>query len=156
VSLGAAGAAPTWNAITQMIQTVATANGLRGNLGWLVNGNLQGTLMRTPLVSGFPRFIWEEAAPGGRPGEGSIAGYRALVSNNVPNNLTNSTGTNLSALLFGNWADLIIGEWRALDILADPYSQSATGTVRVTAINTIDILVRHAASFAKIVDAVTT
>jgi site-specific DNA-cytosine methylase len=77
-------------------------------------------------------------------------------SDNVPGNLTKSTGTNLSALLFGNWADLIIGEWRGLDILADPYSQSATGTVRITAIHTVDILVRHAASFCKIVDTVTT
>ncbi len=102
VWLGAAGAAPTWNAIAQMIQAVATASGSRGNIGWLVNGNTQGTLMRTPLVSGFLRFIWEAAAPGSRPDEGSIAGYKALVSDNIPNNLTKSTGTNLSALLFGN------------------------------------------------------
>jgi hypothetical protein len=54
------------------------------------------------------------------------------------------------------WRDLIIGEWRGIDILVDPYSQSSTGTVRITAIQTCDILVRHAASFCAILDAVTT
>jgi len=42
-----------------------------------------------------------------------------------------------------------------LDILADPYSQSSTGTLRITAVATVDILVRHAASFCAITDAVT-
>ena len=36
-------------------------------------------------------------------------------------------------------------------LLADPYSQSSTGRVGITAIHTVDILVRHAASFCKIV-----
>jgi len=65
-------------------------------------------------------------------------------------------GTGLSALLFGNWTDVIIGEWRALDILADPYSQSSTGTLRITAIHTCDVLIRHVASFCAIEDCVTT
>jgi len=156
VALGANGAAPSWNAVTEVIQTIAAANGLRGFPGFLVNGQSMGTLMRTPMEPGFPRFIWEAAAPGARPDEGTIGGYRALVSNNMPSNLTKGSGTNLSALIFGNWRDLIIGEWRGIDILVDPYSQSSTGTLRITAIQTCDILVRHAASFCAILDAVTT
>jgi HK97 family phage major capsid protein len=156
VALGTNGAAPTWNAVTEVIQAIAAANGLRGSPGFLVNGQTMGTLMRTPMETGFPRFIWEAAAAGARPDEGTIGGYRALVSNNVPSNLTKGTGTNLSALIFGNWQDLLIGEWRGIDILVDPYSQSSTGTLRITAIQTCDILVRHAASFCAILDAVTT
>jgi hypothetical protein len=66
------------------------------------------------------------------------------------------TGIDPSALIFGNWGDLNIGEWRGIDILVDPYSQSSTGTLRITAIQTCDILLRHAASFCAILDAVTT
>jgi HK97 family phage major capsid protein len=156
VALGVNGAAPSWDAVTEVIETIAAANGLRGFPGFLVNGATMGTLMRTPMVDGFPRFIWEAGAAGARPDEGTIGGYRALVSNNVPSNLTKGTGVNLSALIFGNWRDLIVGEWRGIDILVDPYSQSSTGTLRITAIQTCDILVRHAASFCAILDAVTT
>jgi HK97 family phage major capsid protein len=156
VALGTNGAAPTWNSMTEVIEAVAAANGLRGNLGWLTNGSVMGTLMRTPLVTGFPRFIWEAGAAGARPDEGTIAGYKALVSNNVPSSLTKGSGSSLSALVFGNWADMIVGMWRGIDLLVDPYSQSSTGTVRITAIQTCDILVRHPASFCAIVDAITT
>jgi HK97 family phage major capsid protein len=155
VPLGANGAAPAWGAITEVIEAVAAANGLRGNLGWLVNGSGMGTLMRTPVAAGFPRFIWEAGAAGARPDEGSIAGYRALVSNNVPGNLTKGSATALSALIFGNWADMMVGLWRGIDLLVDPYSQSSTGTVRITAIQTCDILIRHPQSFCIIADAIT-
>ena len=156
VALGTNGAAPTWNSMTEVIQAVAVANGLRGNLGWLVNGAGMGTAMRTPMVTGFPRFLWEAGAAGARPDEGTIAGYKALVSNNVPSNLTKGSGSALSALVFGNWNDMIVGMWSGIDIVVDPYSQSSTGTVRVTGIQTVDILVRHAQSFCAILDAITT
>ena len=64
-------------------------------------------------------------------------------------NLTKGSGTGLSALIFGNWADMIFGMWRGIDLLVDPYSQSSTGAVRITAIQTCDILVRHAAWSAR-------
>ncbi|HTG09107.1 MAG TPA: phage major capsid protein [Bradyrhizobium sp.] len=156
VSLGGNGLAPSWNAITEVIQALATANGLRGNLGWLTNGAVMGTLMRTPMETGFPRFIWEAAAPGARPDEGTIGGYRALVSNNVPSNLTKGSGSALSAMIFGNWSDLIIGQWRGIDIQANPYILGKTGTVQITAIQSCDFLFRHPESFVAILDAVTT
>jgi len=43
----------------------------------------------------------------------------------VPSNLTNGTGINLSAVLFGNWSDLMIGEWGVLEILPNPYANGA-------------------------------
>lgn len=153
VALGTNGAAPSWDALTQVVQAVTTANNLRGSLGWMVNGAGMGTLMRTPYVSTYPRYLWE---PGQAPNEGMLAGYRARVSNNVPGNLTKGTGTGLSALIFGNWTDIIVGQWRGLDVLVDPSSQSSTGTVRVKSIQTINVLTRHVASFAAIEDMVTT
>ena len=34
-----------------------------------------------------------------------------------------------------------------LDILVDPYSNSTSGTVRVVALQSVDVAVRHAVSF---------
>ena len=73
----------------------------------------------------------------------------------MPSNLTKGTGSNLSAVLFGNWADLVIGQWGTLDLMVDPYSNSTSGTVRVVALQDVDIALRQAASFAAIKDAIT-
>ena len=85
-------------------------------------------------------------------GSSQIAGRRFEVSNNVPSNLTKGTGTNLSAVIYGNFADLLIGMFGQLEILVDPYADFAKGTVGVRALQSIDIVVRHAESFAPLQD----
>ena len=76
------------------------------------------------------------------------------VSNNAPSNLTKGSGTNLSAVIYGNFADLLIGMFGQLEILVDPYTDFAKGTVGVRALQSIDIAVRHAESFAAMQDAI--
>ncbi|MGF6348983.1 HK97 family phage major capsid protein [Variovorax sp. W2I14] len=82
-------------------------------------------------------------------------GYRAAVTNAVPSNIAKGTGTDLSALIFGNFADLVIGMWGGLDLMVDPYTHSTTGTVRVTALQDVDVGVRNVESFATMEDAQT-
>jgi HK97 family phage major capsid protein len=60
-----------------------------------------------------------------------------------------------SAIIFGNFDDLIIGQWGGLDVLVDPYTGSSAGTVRVRVLQDVDIAVRHAESFAAMKDALT-
>ena len=69
-------------------------------------------------------------------------------------NLTKVSGTNLSAVIYGNFADLLIGLYGTLEILVDPYTDFAKGTTGVRALQTIDIAVRHAESFAAMKDAI--
>jgi hypothetical protein len=38
--------------------------------------------------------------------------------------------------------------WSGLDLTVDPYSNSTNGTVRVVALQDVDVAVRHAESFA--------
>lgn len=154
VAMGANGGAPTWAAITQLIQAVGAANGLDGALGFLTNAKVQGTLLRTEKSASTGLYCWE---PGRAQSEGQIAGYRALVSNNVPSNLVKGTsGAVCSALIFGNFQDLLIGYWGGLDVTVDPYTFSSTGMLRITAIQSCDVLVRRTGSFAAIADALTT
>ena len=91
---------------------------------------------------------------GAELGRSKIGGRRLEVSNNVPSNLTNGTATNLSAVIYGNSADLLIGMFGQLEILVDPYTDFAKGTVGVRALQSIDIAVRHAESFAPMHDAI--
>ena len=93
----------------------------------------------------------------GPDGFGVLNGRRVGVSNQVPSNLVKGgSGSVCSAIVFGNWADLIIGQWGALDILVDPYTGVAAGTVRVRVLQDVDTALRHIESFAAMLDALTT
>ena len=51
-------------------------------------------------------------------------------------------------LIFGNFSDLIIGYWGpAIELTVDPYSLSDTGSTRVVAFVSVDMVVRHPESF---------
>jgi hypothetical protein len=79
------------------------------------------------------------------------------VTNAVPSNLVKGTsGAVCSALIFGNFADLLIGMWGSLDIMVDPYTGGTAGTVRVIALQDVDVAIRNVESFATMVDALTT
>lgn len=158
VAAGANGAAPTWDMIVNLETTVAVQNAAIERVGYLTNSRVRGRLKRQPIVTGQPVFVW-----GGMPGSdnaaagfGTMNGYRAGVTNQVASDLVKGTGTNLSAIFFGNWRDLLIGEWGALEILTDNLTQAANRVVRVHAYQSADVAVRRPQSFAALLDAVTT
>jgi HK97 family phage major capsid protein/HK97 family phage prohead protease len=149
---GTNGAAPTWTHIVALESALATANVVDGStLAYLTNAKVRGKLKTTQIVPTYgDTMIWAD-------GPTPVNGYRAAVSNNVPSNLSKGTSTGVcSAILFGNWSDLLIGQWGALDLLVDPYTASASGTVRIRVLQDVDIAVRHPESFAAMKDALTT
>jgi HK97 family phage major capsid protein/HK97 family phage prohead protease len=148
VAGGTDGLAPTWAHIVELESDVSVANADIGTLSYLTNAKVRGKLKGTSKVSGQNGFVWEG-------GDTPLNGYRAAVTNGVPSNLTKGSGSNLSAIIYGNFADLLIGMWGTLDLMVDPYSLSTSGTVRVVALQDVDVAVRHAESFATMVDAIT-
>ena len=80
----------------------------------------------------------------------NIYGYPVEFTPNVPTTLEPSYGGNdASALIFGDFSHLLIGQFGAPSILVDPFSGSKVGTIRIVLHTEIDIGVRHAVSFAK-------
>ena len=72
----------------------------------------------------------------------------------MPSTLTKGASTGVChAVLFGVWPELLVGEWGALEILVDPYRLKKQGMIEITGIYMADVQVKHAASFAAIVDA---
>ncbi len=146
---GINGLAPNWGHIVELESDVAVANALVDNMAYLTNAAVRGKLKTTSKVSGQNGFIWES-------GDTPVNGYRAAVTNAVPSNLTAGTSLGVcSALIFGNFRDLVIGMWGGLDLMVDPYSGSTAGTVRVVALQDVDVAVRYTESFATMVDALT-
>lgn len=150
VAGGTNGLAPAWSHIVDLESKVSIANADIGSLAYLTNAKVRGKLKQTSQVSGQNGFVWEK---GGEP----LNGYKAGVSNQVSSALTKGSSSGVcSAILFGNWADLIIGMWGGLDIMKDPYANSTSGGLRIVAMQDVDIAVRHAASFSAMKDALTT
>ena len=146
VSIGTDGGAPTWAHIVQLETEVAIDNADVGALAYITNPKVRGKLKTTEKASGTAQFIWE--------GD-TVNGYRAFVSTQVRSDLTKGTGTNLSAIFFGNWNDLLIGNWGALDLVVDTSTYVKQGGLLLLAFQDVDIAVRHAESFSMILDAAT-
>lgn len=150
VAGGTNGAAPDWDDIVDLETAVSVANADVGSLAYLTNAKVRGKLKKTFVDGpGSGERVWQK-------GTEPLNGYRASVTNAVPSNLTKGTANGVaSAILFGNFADLFIGMWGGLDLLVDPYTGGAAGTVRVIVHQDVDVAVRHAESFAAMLDALT-
>jgi len=155
VAGGTNGLAPTWAHIVELWSDVAVANADFGQTGILTNAKVVGKLMTTLKSAGVAGYIVENFPDAN--GFTSASGLRLGCSNQVPSNLTKGSASGIcSALIQGNWNDLIIGNWGTLDLMVDPYTGSTSGTVRVVALQDADIAVRHPESFSAMKDALTT
>lgn len=155
VAGGTNGLAPAYTHMVDLETAISNANGDITNLKYLTNTKVRGTLRKTQEFSSTNgKAVWTSMA--GQSGVGDILGYQAYVTNAVPSNLTKGSSIGVcSAIMAGNWADLLIGMWGGLDILLDPYTGSTAGTRRVVAMQDVDIQCRQKASFAAMVDALT-
>lgn len=120
---------PSYAKVVEMETAVGVDNALVGNLAYILNASMAGGLKTTEKATGTAQFVWE-------PGN-TLNGYQAIVSNQA----------DAGDLYFGDFDSLLLGFWGGLDILVDQYSNSLSGTVRIRAIQTMDVAVRHAVSF---------
>lgn len=153
VAGGTNGLAPTWAHVVKLETEVAQDDADFGRMGYLASAKVRGKLKETFRNATYGEIpVWGE----GTMPFGSLNGYRAGVSNNMPDDLTKGTSSGVcSAIIFGNWESLLIGEWGIMDILVDPYTGGAAGTVRIRALIDVDLAVRWPQSFAAMLDALT-
>lgn len=150
---GSNGTVLNWNNIVQLETMVAVDNALRARLAYVTNATAAGA-MKTTLKNTYQGgYIWEMFTP---LNKGLVNGYDAYITNCISHALTRGTGTGLSAVIFGDWSQLMIGQWGALDLIVNPYSLDTYGVIRVTVAGYYDIAVKQAAAFAAIAGLETT
>lgn len=154
VPIGANGGPITYDAVIDLETEVSMDNADIGALNYITNAKVIGALKK--LKSTTNEYLWigtDSPLTAGTPG--SLNGYPVGRTNQVPRNKSKGTGTNLSCLIFGNFNDLMVGEWGILDVLPNPYGAGySAGNVEIRALQTLDIQVRHPESFAAITDIV--
>ena len=121
---------PTVAEVVPLERDVSGANALLGSPVYVMNAAMAGSLKTATKDSGSGQFILQG---------GEVNGYRAVISNQVASN----------DLWFGNFSDLIIAYFSGLDLMVDPFTGSTSGTVRVVALQDVDIAARHGASFSR-------
>jgi HK97 family phage major capsid protein/HK97 family phage prohead protease len=109
---------------------VASANADAGSLRYIVNAAARGALKSTAKSSSAVAagFVFED---------GEINGYPVIVSNQLANN----------DALFGDFSMMIMGMWSGLDLTVDPYAGATAGTVRVIALQDVDVAVKQPGAF---------
>lgn len=137
----------SWKEVVGLETRVNVNNASRGKLGYLTNAKVMGELKTTPKIEGGDRFILEETV-------GNLNGYPCEWTNLVPANT--GTSGNGSAMIFGNWEDLFVGEWGGFDMVVDPFTQAGSAQTVITINAWNDALVAEPKSFAVLTGITTT
>lgn len=129
--LDLAAADPTYAELVAMIGLVMADNALMGAGTWLIEANGWEALSTTPKqgtgVEG--NFILGE--------NGRIVGHPHIMSNQVTD----------EQYFFGDFSQVLCGEWGGLEVNVDPYTHSLKGKIRYVTFKTVDIAVRHPEAF---------
>ena len=116
---------PTLDHLLELKKKVVVDNADVATCGFLSNAKVESVLAKAKDLQN--QYLL--SSYGAELGRSQIAGRRFEVSSNVPSNLTKGIGSDLSAVIYGNFADLLIGMFGKLEILVDPYTNFAKGTV---------------------------
>ena len=118
------GAAISFANVVALETAVGNANGLFGRLAYVTNSKVAGAMKSTAKESGFPRYIMED---------GRANGFDVHVTNAIPSNLTKGSASGVcSAMIFGNWEEVLVPQWGGLDMIVDPFSSKRKGVVELT------------------------
>ena len=124
-------AAPTYAELVSMESKVNADNADIGAMAYVTNSTTFGGFKTTEKASGTAQFVLE---PGG-----TVNGYPVVRSNQVAS----------GDVFFGVWSQMLMGMWGALDLQVNPYALDTSGGVRVTALQDVDVAVRHPEAFTR-------
>jgi HK97 family phage major capsid protein len=120
---------PTWAQVVEMETKVREDNALGLGGAYISNATMYGALKAVEKAANTAQFVVGA--------DGNMNGYNTLVSNQVAS----------GDLYFGDFSQLLIGMFGGLDIVVDPHTQATSGTVRIVALQSVDVAVRHATAF---------
>lgn len=150
-AFGTNGAAPTRAALVGAMKAVGNANGESSavaSMGWITSPDGEAKLRLTDGSTGNAgEWLWSDSD--------RILGKPAVSTTSVPNNLTKGSGTGLTALAYGNWADVMVNHAPNVWVLIDRNAYVELGFLRIVAFMDVKIVFRHKASFYIFQDMVT-
>jgi HK97 family phage major capsid protein len=136
----------TWADITALVKAVEENNAIvnTATQGWLSSPAVKSKLASIARVSGTDSvFLMND------PWD-NLYGYPIEFTSNVLSTYDpGDAGNDASALIFGDWSQLMVGLFGAPSILVDETTGGLAGTVRIIIHQDVDIAFRHLEAFAK-------
>ncbi|HEX8502814.1 MAG TPA: phage major capsid protein [Pyrinomonadaceae bacterium] len=129
---------PTLDKAVEMETAVATQDGETDpeTAGYLTTPEVRERAKLAVDVAG--ARLWQD---------GRMNDHRAEATNQLSKEL--GAGDDEHAMLYGIWSELLVGEWGAIEVLANPYTLAGKGLVQVTSFYLADVAPRHPESFCK-------
>jgi HK97 family phage major capsid protein len=148
VAMGTNGAAITYAKVVELMKAVEEDNAIINSSAFLTNPKVIAALRTTGKqptgVEG--NFIMDANQ--------SILGTNVASSTIVPSDLTKGSGSSLSAMIYGDFSQIMIGFWSGVDVVVDQSSLSTSGGTRLAFFQDLDVAIRYPESFAVIKDIV--
>ncbi len=114
---------------------LAGSNALADGCAYVTTPAVAGLLKgRARIASTDSKTIWE-----GSILDGTVDGFRA----------TSTTQLTAASMIFGDFSQVVIGEWGMLEIALNPYAAFATAITGIRAIQSVDVGIRQAAAFSR-------
>lgn len=140
-----------WKMFYEMEEKLALKNSLKGKLGWAFNHRVKkyASLSRTGAAAedGFGNFVANPASPL-TPGQlQAMIGYPYQATTNIV--IDTAPTPDSTYAIFGNWAELLIGVWQGITIMASQEASDAFAKNQtwVRIVQEVDVMVRHKESF---------
>lgn len=114
------------------------------NGAWIANAGCWGAGISQPRFeyTGIT-VITEPTAPAGGSMGGTLLGYPYYKTQQIPN-----SGSTNGLVFFGNWSDLLIGQWDGTEVTVDPFTLMQNAQIRVAILEFVDLNVRYPEAFA--------
>jgi HK97 family phage major capsid protein len=142
------GAAPTHAHMLALIKEVAIDNCDFGALAFLCSPSARWKLQSTAIESGHPERVWNPIV------QDQLLGFRAGVTSLVPDTLTKGNQAAVcSAIIFGNWNEMTIGQFGAIDLTVDNLTKAKEYIVNLIINAFYDVAITRPEAFAAMKDA---
>ena len=122
-------AAVTYKDIVKMESDLESKN-VRGDIKYIVSPSAKADLKTTDKGTDTGKYLMEG---------NEVNGYPVLCTSAVSG----------KGVVMGNWSDYVIGQWGGIDLTVDPYTQAASGKVRLVINAYFDAKPRRSDAFVK-------
>ena len=146
VAIGTDGGPVLYSHLCSLEETIALANVDSPSIAFLTSPTQRRKLRTTYKNGAGSEPVWDDDATG-------LLGYRSAVSNAVPSNLSKGSGTNLSAVICGNFSYMTLTEFGVVELVVDKFRLKKQGLVEITSFSLVDCVIRQLSAFAIIADA---
>jgi HK97 family phage major capsid protein len=113
---------------------VAAANALAGNCAYVTTPAVAALLAQRARFSNTDTPLWK----GNILQADDVCGFKGFSTNQI------AAGN----LFFGDFSQVFLAEWGVLELVVDPYTQSKSGIIQVTAFQSVDVGVRYPGAFS--------